>query len=97
LGAAKDRVITHPTSAASKRLEKIFVADGIPFVISDAHLDLQVAIGKIVNGTWQSSSVHFMRNALAYAGTGQPDPLRDVARVEEIIRAEGFTRVPLTA
>jgi putative transposase len=44
---------------------------GVKLVISDAHLGLKAAIAKIFKATWQRCRVHFMRNALAYAGKGQ--------------------------
>jgi putative transposase len=44
---------------------------GTKLVISDAHLGLKTAIAKIFKATWQRCRVHFMRNALAYAGKGQ--------------------------
>ena len=44
---------------------------GVKLVISDAHLGLKAAIGKVFKATWQRCRVHFMRNALAYAGKGQ--------------------------
>jgi putative transposase len=44
---------------------------GVKLVISDAHLGLKAAIAKIFRATWQRCRVHFMRNALAYAGKGQ--------------------------
>jgi putative transposase len=44
---------------------------GVKLVISDAHLGLKAAIGKVFTATWQRCRVHFMRNALAYAGKGQ--------------------------
>ena len=44
---------------------------GVKLVISDAHLGLKSAIAKIFKATWQRRRVHFMRNALAYAGKGQ--------------------------
>jgi putative transposase len=44
---------------------------GVKLVISDAHLVLKAAIAKIFKATWQRCRVHFMRNALAYAGKGQ--------------------------
>jgi putative transposase len=44
---------------------------GVKLVISDAHLGLKAAIAKIFKATWQRCGVHFMRNALAYAGKGQ--------------------------
>ena len=44
---------------------------GTKLVISDAHEGLKAAISKILNATWQRCRVHFMRNALAYAGKTQ--------------------------
>ncbi len=44
---------------------------GVKLVISDAHLGLKAAISKVIKATWQRCRVHFMRNALAYAGKGQ--------------------------
>ena len=44
---------------------------GTKLVISDAHLGLKAAIAKVFKATWQRCRVHFMRNALAYAGKGQ--------------------------
>ena len=44
---------------------------GVKLVISDSHLGLKAAIAKIFKATWQRCRVHFMRNALAYAGKGQ--------------------------
>lgn len=41
---------------------------GVKLVISDAHEGLKAAITKILSATWQRRRVHFMRNALAYAG-----------------------------
>jgi len=43
----------------------------VKLVISDAHLGLKAAIAKVIAATWQRCRVHFMRNALAYAGKGQ--------------------------
>jgi transposase-like protein len=40
-------------------------------VISDAHEGLKAAIVKVLGATWQRCRVHFMRNALAYAGRTQ--------------------------
>jgi transposase-like protein len=40
-------------------------------VISDAHDGLKAAITKVLSATWQRCRVHFMRNALAYAGKTQ--------------------------
>ena len=44
---------------------------GVRLVISDTHLGLKSAIAKIFKSTWQRCRVHFMRNALAYAGKGR--------------------------
>jgi putative transposase len=44
---------------------------GVKLVISDSHLGLKAAIAKVFKATWQRCRVHFMRNALAYAGKGQ--------------------------
>src|SRR6195952_612352 len=44
---------------------------GVKLVISDAHEGLKAAITKILSATWQRCRVHFMRNALAYAGKTQ--------------------------
>jgi transposase-like protein len=44
---------------------------GVKLVISDAHEGLKAAIAKILNASWQRCRVHFMRNALAYAGKTQ--------------------------
>ena len=44
---------------------------GTKLVISDAHLGLKAAIAKVFTATWQRCRVHFVRNALAYAGKGQ--------------------------
>jgi transposase-like protein len=44
---------------------------GVKLVISDAHEGLKAAIAKVLNATWQRCRVHFMRNALAYAGKTQ--------------------------
>src|SRR5207248_3695957 len=43
---------------------------GAKLVISDAHEGLKAAIVKVL-ATWQRCRVHFMRNALAYAGKTQ--------------------------
>ena len=40
-------------------------------VTSDAHEGLKAAITKIFSATWQRCRVHFMRNALVYAGKTQ--------------------------
>ena len=44
---------------------------GVKLVVSDAHEGLKAAISKILGATWQRCRVHFMRNALAYAGKTQ--------------------------
>ncbi len=44
---------------------------GAKLVISDAHEGLKAAITKILSATWQRCRVHFMRNAMAYAGKTQ--------------------------
>ena len=44
---------------------------GTKLVISDAHVGLKAAISNVFKATWQRCRVHFMRNALAYAGKGQ--------------------------
>ncbi len=44
---------------------------GVKLVISDAHEGLKAAIAKVLGATWQRCRVHFMRNALAYAGKTQ--------------------------
>jgi putative transposase len=43
----------------------------VKLVISDAHEGLKAAAAKVLNATWQRCKVHFLRNALAYAGKGQ--------------------------
>ncbi|HEX7508928.1 MAG TPA: IS256 family transposase [Polyangia bacterium] len=44
---------------------------GVKLVVSDAHEGLKAAITKILDAAWQRCRVHFMRNALAYAGKTQ--------------------------
>jgi putative transposase len=44
---------------------------GVKLVISDAHEGLKAAASKVLKTTWQRCRVHFIRNALAYAGKGQ--------------------------
>src|SRR3954453_10500057 len=44
---------------------------GAKLVISAAHEGLKAAIVKVLGATWQRCRVHFMRNALAYAGKTQ--------------------------
>src|SRR5512139_61051 len=41
---------------------------GVKLVVSDAHEGIKAAVSKVLNATWQRCRVHFMRNALAYAG-----------------------------
>ena len=44
---------------------------GVKLVTSDAHEGLKAAITKVLSATWQRCRVHFMRNALVYAGKTQ--------------------------
>ena len=44
---------------------------GVKLVISDSHIGLKAAIAKVFKSSWQRCRVHFVRNALAYAGKGQ--------------------------
>jgi putative transposase len=44
---------------------------GVRLVVSDAHEGLKAAITRILSATWPRCWVHFMRNALAYAGKTQ--------------------------
>jgi putative transposase len=44
---------------------------GVKLVISDAHEGLKAAASKALKTSWQRCRVHFIRNALAYAGKGQ--------------------------
>ena len=44
---------------------------GVKLVVSDAHDGLKAVITKVLSATWQRCRVHFMRNALAYAGKTQ--------------------------
>jgi len=44
---------------------------GVKLVISDSHSGIKASVGKVFTATWQRCRVHFMRNALAYAGKGQ--------------------------
>jgi transposase-like protein len=41
---------------------------GVKLVISDAHEGIKAAVSKLLHASWQRCRVHFMRNALAYAG-----------------------------
>jgi putative transposase len=43
----------------------------VKLVVSDAHEGLKAAISKVLGATWQRCRVHFMRNAMAYAGKTQ--------------------------
>lgn len=42
---------------------------GVKLVIADAHPGLKCAVAKVLGGTLQRCKVHFLRNALAHAGT----------------------------
>jgi putative transposase len=44
---------------------------GVKLVIADSHEGLKAAVAKVLKATWQRCKVHFLRNALAYAGKGQ--------------------------
>lgn len=44
---------------------------GVKLVVSDAHEGLKAAVTKVLSATWQRCRVHFMRNAMAYAGKTQ--------------------------
>ena len=44
---------------------------GVKLVTSDAQEGLKAAVAKVLGATWQRCRVHFMRNALAYAGKTQ--------------------------
>jgi len=44
---------------------------GVKLVTSDAHEGLKAAITKVLGASWQRCRVHFMRNAVAYAGKSQ--------------------------
>jgi putative transposase len=44
---------------------------GVKLAVSDAHEGLKAAITKVLGATWQRCRVHFMRNAMAYAGKTQ--------------------------
>jgi transposase-like protein len=41
---------------------------GVQLVISDNHAGIKAAVTKVLTASWQRCRVHFMRNALAYAG-----------------------------
>ena len=53
---------------------------GTKLVISDAHEGLKAAITKVLSATWQRCRVHFMRNALAYAGQDAAPPRLGLGR-----------------
>jgi transposase-like protein len=36
--------------------------------VSDAHKGIKAAVAKVLNASWRSCIVHFMRNALAHTG-----------------------------
>jgi putative transposase len=40
-------------------------------VISDEHEGIKAAAARVLNASWQRCRVHFMRNAMAYAGKTQ--------------------------
>jgi len=40
----------------------------VKLVVSDAHEGIKAAVAKVLHASWQRCRVHFMRNALAYAG-----------------------------
>lgn len=44
---------------------------GVKLVISDAHEGLMAAVRKVMSASWQRCRVHFMRNLLVHAPTGQ--------------------------
>ena len=44
---------------------------GVKLVVSDSHEGIKAAVSKVLRATWQRCRVHFMRNALAYAGKTQ--------------------------
>jgi transposase-like protein len=44
---------------------------GVKLVTSDAHEGLKAAITKVLGASWQRCRVHFLRNAMAYAGKSQ--------------------------
>ena len=44
---------------------------GVKLVISDAHEGLKAAVRKVISATWQRCRVHFMRNVLVHAPSGQ--------------------------
>jgi putative transposase len=41
---------------------------GVKFIVPDAYDGIKATLAKVLNATWQRCHVHFMRNALAYAG-----------------------------
>src|SRR3954454_20471802 len=66
--AARDADTVHPALTVSLARRGL---RGAKLVISDAHEGLKAAIVKVLAATWQRCRVHFMRNALAYAGKTQ--------------------------
>lgn len=44
---------------------------GLKLVISDAHEGRKAAVRKVISATWQRCRVHFMRNVLVHAPSGQ--------------------------
>ena len=44
---------------------------GVKLVISDSHEGLKKAVSRVMHATWQRCRVHFMRNVLVHAPTGQ--------------------------
>lgn len=42
---------------------------GVKLVVSDAHEGIKAAVPKVLSAIWPRCRVHFIRNALAYAGT----------------------------
>jgi putative transposase len=44
---------------------------GVKLVVFDAHDGLKAAISKVLGAAWERCRVHFMRNAMAYAGKTQ--------------------------
>lgn len=42
---------------------------GVKLVVSDSHEGIKAAVSKVLTATWKRCRVHFMRNALAHAGS----------------------------
>jgi len=40
----------------------------VKLIVSETHEGVKAAVSKVLTTTWQRRRVHFMRNALAYAG-----------------------------